>query len=242
MEDIAVSRLLIVLPLLFFPAGNVRGQPLHYTVETLDWMAADSHVVVHGVVVDFVQETDAAKKKWITIVLKVRETLKGRHRPFHTFVCPDDDNYDAPRWKKSEAELLVFLAATKPVGAGNIWWGEKAAAYDLTLRRSYNSLVELSSPVKMGKNLAQHGKIYTTDLQDPSEPKPVLQYTRAAIAAQANAKELRAYHLDWPKGVVTYTRVVPVNELLERQARKWITSDDPKLKAEGARALKLFEP
>src|SRR5689334_20538464 len=108
-------RPLLVLSLGLVLASEVRAQPLFYTVETLDWMAADSSVVVWAVVADFAQEVDGSKQKWNTVVLKVRETLKGRHKPFHTYVIPDRDSKHLPnadqeellRWKKTEQELLV---------------------------------------------------------------------------------------------------------------------------------------
>ena len=236
-----MSRPLLVLPLVLVLASEVRGQPLFYTVETLDWMAADSQVVVRAVVVDLVQEVDGSKRKWITVVIKVRETLKGQHKPFHTYVVPDWDHHEVLRWKKTERELLVFLADTKPVNIGARWWGEKAALYERTLRNGYGSVIELTAPAKLGTNIAHLGEIYTLDLQDPTEPKKILQYTRDAIAATEKVKQLRQHHLIWPRGAATFTRVVPVNELLERQARKWIGSDDPILREEGARAFKFFK-
>jgi hypothetical protein len=75
-----MSRPLLVLSLLLFFASDVRAQPLFYTVETLDWMAADSQVVVRAVVVDFVDEVDGAKQKWNTVVIRVRATLKASKR------------------------------------------------------------------------------------------------------------------------------------------------------------------
>ncbi len=236
-----MSRPLLVLPLVLLLAAEARAQPLFYTVETLDWMAADSQVVVRAVVVDYVREVDGPKRKWITVVIKVRETLKGQHKPFHTYVVPDWDHHEVPRWKKTERELLVFLADTRPANVGARWWCEKAALYDLTLRNSYGSVIELTAPAKLGTNIAHLGKVYTLDLRDPTEPKKVLQYARDAIAANKKVKRLREHHLVWPRGAATFTRKVPVNELLERQARRWASSDDQFLREEGARALKFFK-
>jgi hypothetical protein len=236
-----LSRPLLVLPLVLFLASEVRAQPLFYTVETLDWMAADSQVVVRAAVVDFVQEVDGSQRKWITVVIKVRETFKGRHKPFHTYVAPEWDHHEVPRWKSTERELLVFLADAKPVNLGARWWGEKGALYELTPRNGYGSVIELTAPAKLGRNLAHLGKVYTLDLQDPTDPKTILQYTRDAIAANEKVKPLREHHLVWPRGAATFTRRVPVNVLLERQARRWVVSDDPTLREEGARSLKFFK-
>lgn len=238
---IPMSRFLLVLSLVFFLPADSGAQPLFYTVETLDWMAADSQVVVRAVVVDFAQEVDGSKQKWITVVIKVRETLKGRHKAFHTYVVPDWDDQEVLRWKKTEQELVVFLADTKPVNVDVRWWAEKAALYERTLRSSSSSIIELSTPARLGMNIATFSKIHTLDLKDPTDPKKVLQYTRDAIAAQEKVKKLRKHEFRWPRSAVTLTRVVPVNELLESQARKWVGSDDPILREEGARAFKFFK-
>jgi hypothetical protein len=248
-----MSRPLLVVSLLLFLASDLRAQPLFYTVETLDWMAADSQVVVRAVVVDFADEMDGDKQKWNTVVIRVRETLKGKHKPFHTYVVPDWGRDKLAGWKKTEQELLVFLADTKAPDASNRWWHKKAALYDLTLRSGTYGLIELvtgstriaavspSMSLLVPVQRSHLEKVFTLDLQDPTDSKKIVEYTRTAIAAAEKVKPLRKHQVCWPRGPVTYTRVVPVTELLERQARKWIRSDEQSLREEGARALQFFK-
>jgi hypothetical protein len=175
-----MPRPLLVLSLLLFFASAVRAQPLFYTVETLDWMAADSQVVVRAVVVDFVDEVDGAKQKWNTVVIRVRATLKGKHKPFHTYVIPDWGHDKLAGWKKTQQELLVFLADTRAPDASNQWWNKwnkKAALYELTLRSGSWSVIEL---VTAAKPRSHFEKVYTLDLQDPTDPNEIVEYTRTA--------------------------------------------------------------
>src|SRR5262249_12982267 len=151
---------------------------------------------------------------------------------------PEWDHHEVPRWKRTERELLVFLADAKPVNLGARWWGEKAALYELTPRNGYGSVIELTAPAKLGTNLAHLGKVYTLDLQEPTAPKKFLQSPRHAIPGKEKAKPLREPPRVGPGGGATFPGRVPFNELLERQARRWVVSDDPTLREEGARALK----
>src|SRR5580704_3725395 len=132
MEGIPLSRALLVLPLVFFLASEARAQPLFYTVETLDWKAADCQVLVRAVVVDFIDEVDGEKQKWNIVVFKVKETLKGKHKPFHTCVIPDWGFDKLAGWKKTGQELLLFLVDLKGPNAAENWWYKKATLYDLT--------------------------------------------------------------------------------------------------------------
>lgn len=242
-----MSRMILASILLLVSGGAARAQPMRYTVETVDWMAADSQVVVRAVIVQLDQEVDADKKKWNTVTLKVRETLKGQHRPIHTYVVPDWSHHEISRWQKTEQELLIFLADTKlpdkfpwtgQIRADHVDWNAKAKVHPLTLRSGYG-VIELKEPVSHGKNLGHREQVYTLGVPDAKEPRKVLEAVREAIAVAAPVKELRAHHVEWP--LRFFTRVVPVNANLERHARRWILSDNTKLREQGAIALKYFK-
>jgi hypothetical protein len=80
-----MRHVLLILLVAGNGAGMAQAQPVNLTVDTVDWMAVDSPVIVRAVVSDFVhQRDDAAAKEWSAVVLRVRETLKGPHKPFHT--------------------------------------------------------------------------------------------------------------------------------------------------------------
>jgi len=72
---------------------------------------ADSQVVVRAVVVDFGDEVDGAKQKWNTVVIMgPGNAQRQATKPFHTYVIPDWGHEKLAGWKKTQQELLVFLA------------------------------------------------------------------------------------------------------------------------------------
>src|SRR5262245_20001237 len=231
-----MTRPLLILSLALGLASGVAAQPIGITVDTLDWMAADSQVVVRAVVVDSVHEEDDTQRHWDTVVIKVRETLKGPHKPFHTFVIRNwysSDPKELARWKKAEQEVLIFLVKS--------WrFGEKASLYELTpCRNSLQGVIELAPDAKTatgGERIA-----YTLDMKNLTDPKAILKYTRSAIIAAEKIRDLRAHAFQSVESPGWVTRVVPVDERLERQARQWVTSDDPKWREQGAKALRYFK-
>jgi hypothetical protein len=205
-------------------------------------------VVVRAIVLDVAQEVepDGDRKKWNTVVLKVRETLKGKHQPFHTYVVPDWNHEEIMTWQKTEQELLVFLADTKLPDkspwtgherAVHFMWNAKAKIHPLTLRND-RGVVELKDPVSHAKR-SYFSEVYTVEMPKAKEPQKLVQAVRDAIAAAEPVKELRAHRVEWPERF--FTRIVPVNANLERHARRWITSDNDKLREQGAIALKYFK-
>jgi hypothetical protein len=232
-----MMRQLLVLLVAFVLAPPAAGQPINITVETLDWMAADSPIIVRGVVLDVVHEVDDEQTGWDTVVVKVRETLKGRHRPFHTFAVRNwrsDDPEELARWKKSAQEVLVFLVP------GEKDHGEKAALYQLTARRaSLGGLIELAPAAKTpggGERI-----VYTMDRKNLREPKEILDACRAAIAAGEKFKPKRSHSFTVDETPGWVTRVVPVDARLEAHALGWAAADGPRLREDAARALAHFK-
>lgn len=220
-----------VLPWLWLWLAPTAGaQPTFTRAETLEWMAAESPLVVRGLVVDFARETDPAGAVWDTVVVRVLETLKGPRRPFHTFAMHNlVHKEDLPRWKGTGQELLIFFTDRTD--------HEKLSAYDVTPRDvspGRQAVIELS-----GRGGSGGAKVvYTLDLKDPSGPREVLDRTRAAVAASRGPGGPRAHQVRWPKGSGgNVDRVVPVDERLGRQARLWARSGDAGLREEGAKAL-----
>src|SRR5947209_5772361 len=232
-----MARPLLVPSLALCRATEAGVQPIGVTVETLDWMAADSEVIVRSVVIDVVHEVDASKTEWDTVVVKVRETLKGRHKPFHTFAIRNwysTDPEELSRWKKSGQEVLVFLVPSdKALGA-------KVALYRLTARKaSRGGLIELA-PAAMTPTGGKR-YVYTLSLKNLWEPKEILDSCRDAIAAAEKFKPKRSHNFTAVEPPGWVTRVAPVDERLEAQARRWVASADPCWRQEGARALQYFK-
>jgi len=74
---------------------------------------------------------------------------------------------------------------------------QEGGLYELTLRSGSWSVIELVPTAKPPSHLE---KVYTLDLQDPTDPKEIVEYTRTAIAAAEKAKPLRKHQFRWPRG------------------------------------------
>ncbi len=237
-----MTRVLAPLFLVVTLAASTRAQPLHYTVNTLEWLAADSRVVVRATIAAYDRQTDDSGLVRDTIVLRVRETLKGPHKPFHTFVinnrCYQDD---LPRWKNSNCELLAFLIESKRIkSVGYEEEPEKLAAYELVphyISHGRPALIELAVPEKPRTGL---GSAFTMDFKTLSSPREILGHARAAVAAVRPIDRLPSHTVRSPSEGAIIDWVVPVDERLERRARKWTASSDLSLRTEGAKALGHF--
>ena len=232
-----MTRNILAFTVLLSTVGAASAQPMAHQVETIDWMAADSQVVARATVADFTPHADA-DQKWNTITFRVNETLKGPHQESHTCLAPSWSHHDFPRWKHSGQELLILLIDTKKPHLCLMPWQEKAKAHALTLRGSL-SIVELRDPVCFGKALGPSRQIFMVDVSEPKEPEKFLDAMRMATAAATQAKELKAHRMEWP--LRFFTRIVPVNANLERQARHWIRANDAKLREQGALVLRHFK-
>ena len=234
-------RCFFIPPIVALLTSVAVAQPLFTTVETLEWMAADSPVIVRGVVLNFERKVDETGNNLFrdTVVIKVRETLKGQHKPFRTLRI---DNWslgtDLHRWKKSQHELLVFLTDRfkgkklnhNQLAPRNFCY-ERSAMIELTVKEKLPSL----------ENKSRLRKWYTLDLKDLRARKEILKRTRVAIADARKIKCLRAHKVHWPKSSAgNIIRIVPAGSQLEREARRWVQSDKPRLREEGAKALGLF--
>jgi hypothetical protein len=232
-----MGRPLLVLALALGPAAGAGAQPIRVTVETLDWMAADSEVIVRAVVIDVAHEVDGAMTEWDTVVVKVRETLKGRHKPFHTIAVRNwrsTDPEELSRWKKTGPDVLVFLVPSDKQ------LGEKVALYPLMARQaSLGGLIELAPEAMTPTGGERY--VYTLDLKNLREPNEILDSCRGAIAAAEKFKPKRSHAFTAVEPPGWVTRVAPVDERLEAQARRWAASDDPRWREEGARALQYFK-
>ena len=89
---------------------SAPGQPLFEHKASLEWLTADSDVVVRATITDVVPLSSKGHDVWHTVTLRVRETLKGTDRPAVTLAVrrwrPDEDLIE---WKKQRREFLLFL-------------------------------------------------------------------------------------------------------------------------------------
>lgn len=231
-----MKRGLAGLSLWFSLTSVASAQPLGISVETIEWMAADSPVIVRGVIVDLVHtdEPDREQRDRDELTIKVQETLKGTHQLYHTVVIhsgyPFDTNQLA-HWMKTNQELLLFLVDSKP-------FPEPIRQHPHTLRQAWSQgLLVLKANAKTLADGALYA--YTLDLRELAEPKEILQVTRAAITA-AEGQRLTSTTIQTSGGPGWITRTVPVDERLEKQALQWTQVKSWEHRKVAAQVLELF--
>lgn len=227
-----------------------ESQPLRQTLDSLEWMAADSDVIVRGTVVAYARDKEVDEQTGVThvmdtIVIRVNETLKGEHMPFVTFTIRNSRNReDVPRWERTHGELLLFL-----IDSARAKWfflsddqKEQIKQYPLTVRyvhtgdRGYLMMLDLAH----ADHTHRTPDVHTLDLKVLNQPEELIQATHEALAAAQELEQLQAHKVEQPLGAEPITLIVPIDHRLEQEAQKWVRSDDGFLRREGAKALQYF--
>jgi len=223
------------------PCTVAQGQPVFEDKASLEWLAADSDVVVRATIVDVARESSEAHEVWDTVALKVHETLKGTHRPTVTLgVRQWRSDEDLAEWKKQRREFLLFLVDSgryerEEPRYAKFKWAAQFVSHGVPAFVHFDEKAK-SNPL-------------TLDLKVPTERQDIIERTRAAVAAVADAEPAGKHVFRWYGGIVSWT--FPVDRCLETAARRWIESPDEFmphgarvegcLKAEGAAALRHFK-
>jgi len=211
--------------------ASAEGQPQFNRIDSLEWMAADSKAIVRAVVVDVTREpADHDWEFWDTVTVKVLETLKGTPRAKVTFVVNTlRSDEELARWKQQRQELLLFLVEGKLLREQHANY----ARHELAPRPRWKR-----SCIELGSGATPH--VLTMDLGVLTDPKPVLERTRAAIAATAKAGQVGKHVVRRPvsswRGAFVYL-TVPADRRLETNARRWVESPEgsmPKTDEPGA--------
>jgi hypothetical protein len=220
-----LTAILIVVP--------ARAQPVLESVDSIEWMAVDSSVVVRGTIVAHKSEEEPQGLVWHTVTFRVDETLKGRHRPTIQFVVATNTiEKQLPTWKQTGRPVLAFLEESRYVVSRTRL--RRFARFPLSPRKGWSkgSFVELDPDVRPGA--------YTLDLKPITRTDEILRATREAVAAPPAPAKLCSYWFDLPHAVGWTRLSVPIDARLEAKALQWIRSDDKDVRREGASALVLF--
>jgi hypothetical protein len=225
---------LLGLAAVAFLAMPARGQPQVEEVDSLEWMAADSALVVRGTIVAMETETTRSEHTlWRTVTFRVDRTLKGEHRPTLRFVVwTNTVNKEIDRWKEQGRPLLAFLEESRCLVASSR--DPEYARFPFAPRSGEHlrSFVELDP---RGDHPA-----YTMDLRVLTWPEEILRATEAAIAVPPAPGKRCGIWLDLP-GTGGFVRVtVPTDSRLEERARGWVRSEDQDFRLQGATALMSF--
>jgi hypothetical protein len=225
-------RLALSMLLVFSLAATAKGQPIVEDIDSVEWMAADSSLIVRGTVIAEQVNEEPQGFVWHTVAFRVDETLKGEHRPTVKFIVQTNTiDKEIGRWREDRRPLLAFLDDSPRVVAR--WLSRKWARYPFAPRTGYRkgSFLELG---RQGTTTC-----YTLELRALAGTEPTLEATRNAILGPVSTARLYSHTLMIP-GENLKRLTVPVDSRLEAQARKWIASADKNLRVLGASALIYF--
>ena len=221
------------------------GQPLFGRLASVEWMAADSSLIVRGTIEALSTEKERDRGLWHTVTFRVAETLKGEHRPTIQFMMQSNDvpsEWEAiKQWKSRRPELLVFLHESKCLVARDSPRYARCEVAPRTGRRDGSVLVVDSENATSVFTLAQDAL---------SQPEEIIRATKAAVAVRQERASLCSHSLMLPHDLVRETPwaqtgggvklSVPIDARLEAQARQWIKSTAGPRRVTGAEALIYF--
>jgi hypothetical protein len=227
-----------------------------YQACTLEWLVADSDVVVRASVARVVPEVRD------TVTLKVHETLKGDGARTLTI---DDQNlafckiYEG--WRNAGREQLWFLVRSEGRGDGEDAKADGVAGrHRLTPYGGGWSVIRLGPAVPDERgHVSIPPPIFTMRLDVLQRPADILDAARASARGGGERGRVRGHDIELPRGVMQRSGKsgdanslrVPVDPRLEKLGRRLVESagdfltkaelpDKDRLRFEGVRALRHF--
>jgi hypothetical protein len=250
-------------------SGQASAQ-VGYQASSLEWLVADSDVVVRASVfrVERVSIPNPEPKFYrnpedrLTVTLKVLETLKGERAESLEFTEQIMASYRVYEgWKDTGREQLWFLARNKEGEDRDDAEPGKVAARSRF--RPYGggwSVIRLGPPVAEERGfVAMPPPIFSMGLDVLRDPDLILLAARAAALEGREAGRVEAHNLDLPRGFMqrsgrsgdANSLSVPIDHRLEKLARRLVESPDSfltysdradagRLRLEGIQALGHF--
>jgi hypothetical protein len=225
-------RLVLSTTLLVWTAVTARGQPIVEDIDSVEWMAADSSLIVRGTVIAEQIKEEPEGYVWHKVAFRVDETLKGEHRPTLQFIVQTNTiDKEIGQWRDESRPLLAFLDDSPRVVAR--WRSKNWARFPFAPRTGYCN----GSFLELGRQGAP--ACYTLDFRALRGTEPILEATRNAIRGLAITARICSHAFMIP-GDSLKRLTVPVDSRLEAQARKWTGSADMYVRVLGASALVYF--
>lgn len=207
-------------------------------VESLEWMAIDSPLVVTGTIDEIVPEDRLTFKGDVEIKLRVKETLKGNAHDTVTFsMFMGHATQYLNRWKEEQCDVLVFLVHPKPSlqdGEDKLTYFGREYSVDTLCAiiaddRYWNNRWSPDWPPSMDISVSKHSDLVSRTRQ------AIAEFEAGNVRAGLPA-ELRFY----PQGFSAKSILVPIGPSLEALARKMLRSEIEPLCINGLDALKCF--
>jgi hypothetical protein len=215
-------------------------------VESLDWVVADSDLVVRGKLVENKRVRDKNKIIWSTITVEVAETLKGDKLDKLQFIVAHETESASDRVAelvdhKPEA-LLCLVKSDRYKSKGEEYatvpWALRLVQFEIN-----HTLIDLSD--KSGAVVVPLDGRLLTRKDDilkaasaaataaPAGPKLPEQFRFRAPASAEPVRKLAGGDTVWI--------FVPVNSRLEAQGKEWLKLKEIDYRAAGARLLQPFK-
>ncbi len=170
--------------------------------ESIEWMVADSDLIVRGTISQVVEEKGPYSVVWEKSTVKVHETLKGRKQQEITFIFRNVAYPHCPsNWKKEGAELLLFLVNSRRYVSLDPGY-EKVP---LALRRfgARSCAVRLDGKAEGDR----YARIFTKNFKVLWSREAILKATRAAAVEDTKYKGTRprkSARIEVPGGTEAY--------------------------------------
>jgi hypothetical protein len=203
--------------------------------DTLEWVSADSDVIVVGSVDTVTRRTGPGSVVWYDTTIRVTETLKGPARKTVRFAMRHLYGETPEAWQTRKAELLLFFVDSQRYVKSD----KDHAAAPFALRSGGNA----------GDgwfDLAKPARAYTSRFTVITKRDELLAATR--LAAKSTAK--RAHRIDLPSNTDAYKALwsgssvwlfLPVDSALEQLAIGWSIDPSIERREEAVGALAHFK-
>jgi tryptophan-rich sensory protein len=208
--------------------------------ESLEWIVADSDLIVTGSITKVEVFEDERKVSLEEATVQVNETIKGRTtEPLLFLVRCVGINEKPSKWQEEGVELLLFLVKSSRYEALDPEY--RKSDFALRLWGAELSFVRLNNRPQTG--------LFTMDFDVLEKRNDILKAVRSA--ANCRPTSLPPEHrVEVPFDSEVFRTlysgssvrlIVPADERLETRARHWLKSEDPETRQQGASAIRYFE-
>ena len=231
------------------------------SIDSLEWMASDSDVIVRGTIDDLVmvQKGDYKSRKSYEVTLdvhlvklRVDETIKGEVADTISLTIYDGGRLS--KWKKKKTPLVLFLKdwamQVEPKRLVNVAHDYRVPPVVRYAGRGTDTKAIIALDT-------DHPKVFSASNGWLDDPRKMLAIVRSYLAQEPSGRQSRSlehsrlvsfkppadfFLRDTPWENNRYVRMkFPIDAYLEKQARRWLTSDRKEQRWLGAYCLVYFK-
>lgn len=238
MPQIQTHRLLLVSASVLLWSQSAHAELM--VGESLEWIVADSDLIVKGTIVKVESFNDEQQTAWEEATVQVNETIKGTPANALTFLVRCVGITEKPsKWHQEGVELLLFLVESGRYESLDPDYGKADSA--LRLWGADSSFIRLNNEPQAG--------LFTMDFNVVKERNDILKAVHSAALYRPANRPLE-HRVEVPFDSEVYQTlysgsgvqlVVPADERLETRARQWLKSENQEARQQGALSLRYFK-